>query len=226
MNIAADVGEGAGEDGAILDQVDSASVACGVHAGSPAVSVATALECIRRGIEVGAHPGYDDREGFGRTDQPLTPAEIERLVATQVEALAAVVPLAYLKPHGALYHRCQRDPEAADALARVGRRYGIGLVGQPGFEILSAAARAGLPGYREGYVDRGLLPDGRLVPRDRPGALLRPDKAAEQAVRLTGTNRFDTLCLHGDSPGAAAVAFAVRRALREAGVHTGPLVAR
>ena len=225
MNLSADVGEGGDQDEAVLASVDSASVACGVHAGSASVAIATAIRCRGLGVEVGAHPGYDDREGFGRVEQHLTAEEIEVLVAFQVAALGAVVPLAYLKPHGALYHRCQSDPAAADALARVARRHGIGLVGQPGRGILAAARRAGVPGYREGYVDRGMLPDGSLVPRDQPGALLAPGLAAAQALNLARTGGFDSLCLHGDTPGAGAVAAAVRVALREAGVKTGPLVA-
>ena len=150
MNLNADLGEGAGADEVILGFVDSANVACGVHAGSVSIAIATALRCLQMGVEVGAHPGYDDRAGFGRVESALSPAEIEALVAYQVAGLAAVAPIAYVKPHGALYHRCQRDPAAADALARVAKAHSVGLLGQPNFEILAAAARAGIPAYREG----------------------------------------------------------------------------
>lgn len=210
----------------MLAFVDSASVACGVHAGSASKSISTALRCRDLGVEVGAHPGYDDRPGFGRVELNLTAEQIEALVAFQVAALAAVVPLAFLKPHGALYHRCQSDAAAADAVARVARRHDIGLVGQPGREILAAARRAGIPGYRDGYVDRGMMPDGSLRPRDQPGALLSPGPAAAQAVTLARQGLFDCLCLHSDKPDAGAVAATVRQALREAGVETGPLVHR
>jgi UPF0271 protein len=194
-----------------------------VHAGSASIAIATARWCLEHGIEVGAHPGYDDRDGFGRADMPLEAAEIEELVAFQVAALAAVVAIAYVKPHGALYHRCQRDPAAADALARVASAHGVGLMGQPGHEIVAAALRAGIPAYREGFADRLILDDGTLAPRDRADALLGPAAAAAQAVTLARSGQVDTICNHGDTPVAAAVAGAVREALRGAGVETHPL---
>ena len=224
MNLNADLGEGAGADELILGFIDSANIACGAHAGSISISIATAWRCRQLGVEVGAHPGYDDRAGFGRVERALTPAEIEALVAYQVAGLAAVVPISYVKPHGALYHRCQRDPEAADAVARVAKSHGVGLLGQPGFEILAAAGRAGIPGYREGYADRLVMPDGTLASRANPGALLNAAAAAKQAVRLAQSRGYDTICIHGDSKGAAKVASSVRQALREAGVETRPLV--
>jgi UPF0271 protein len=220
MNLNSDLGEGAGGDEAILHLVDSANVACGAHAGSVSISIATAWRCRELGVEVGAHPGFDDREEFGRVELPLSAKEIEALIAFQVAGLAAVVPIAYVKAHGALYHRCQKDPVAADALARVAKSHGVGLLGQPGFEILAAAERAGIPAYREGYADRRLMPDGSLAPRTQPGALLDPEAAARQAVDLARSGRFDTICLHGDTSGAADLAAKVRQALRDAGVET------
>jgi UPF0271 protein len=226
MNLNADLGEGAGADELILGFVDSANVACGAHAGSVSIAIATAWRCRQLGVEVGAHPGYDDRAGFGRVERSLSPAEIEALVAYQVAGLAAVVPIAYVKPHGALYHRCQGDPEAADALARVAKTHGVGLLGQPGFEIVAAAGRAGIPAYREGFADRLVMPDGTLAARTQPGAMLNAAAAAKQAVRLAQSGRYDTICIHGDSRGAAKVASSVRQALRDAGVETQPLVER
>jgi 5-oxoprolinase (ATP-hydrolysing) subunit A len=226
MNLNSDIGEGAAGDEAILGFVDSANVACGVHAGSVSISIATAWRCLQLGVEIGAHPGYDDRAGFGRVERALSPAEIEALVAFQVAGLAAVVPIAYVKPHGALYHRCQNDPAAADAVARVAKRHGIGLLGQPGFEILAAAGRAGIPAYREGFADRLVMPDGTLAPRTQPGALLNRAAAARQAVRLAQSGRYDTICIHGDSKGAVKTASTVRQALRDAGVETRPMVER
>lgn len=223
MNLNSDIGEGAGEDEAILACIDSANVACGVHAGSPSITIATARRCGTLGVEVGAHPGYDDRAGFGRIERSLGAEDIEALIAFQVAALAAVAPIAYVKPHGALYHRCQRDPAAADALARVAKAHGVGVMGQADFEIVAAARRAGIPAYREGFADRLMLPDGSLAPRTQAGALLNPDVAARQAVSLARSGRCDTICVHGDSKGAAQVAAAVRSALREAGIETGPL---
>jgi UPF0271 protein len=148
------------------------------------------------------------------------------LVAFQVAGLAAVVPIAFVKPHGALYRRCQLDTAAADAVARVARAHGVGLVCQPGSALLAAARRAGIPEYREGFADRKLLPDGSLAPRGEPGAVLAPAMAAEQALRLAMSGGFDTICIHGDSEGAATVAETVRQALRLRGVETGPLAPR
>ena len=226
MNLNADLGEGASQDEAILACVDSASVACGVHAGSASVTIATALRCVALGIEVGAHPGYDDRANFGRVELPLSVAEIEALVAFQVAGLAAIAPIRYVKPHGALYHRCQHDRAAADVLALVAKQHGVGVVGQPGFEIIAAATRAGIPGHREGFADRRLRADGRLAPRSQPGAVLDPAQAAEQAIALAETGLYDTICVHGDTPGAGQVAAAVRRALDQAGIVTSPLGGR
>lgn len=224
MNVNSDIGEDAGEDEAILACVDSANVACAVHAGSASISIATAQRCRALGVEIGAHPGYDDRAGFGRMEQHLSADEIEALIAFQVAALAAVAPIAYVKPHGALYHRCQRDPAAADALARAARSHGVGVMGQPGFEIVAAAKRAGIPAYREGFADRLMLPDGSLAPRGQAGAVLEPHLAAEQAVRLAHSELYDTICVHGDTKGAGQVAQSVRQALRDAGIETRHLV--
>lgn len=224
MNLNADIGEGAGDDEAILASVDSANVACGVHAGSASIAIATVRRCRALGVEVGAHPGYDDRAGFGRLELSLAADDIEALIAFQVAALAAVAPIAYVKPHGALYHRCQRDDAVADALVRVAKRHGVGVMGQPGFGIIAAAERAGVPGYREGFADRLMLPDGSLAPREQAGAVLNPKLAAEQAVTLARSGRYDTICVHGDTPGAAGIAAAVRAALRDAGIETAHLV--
>jgi UPF0271 protein len=226
MNLSADVAEGVDGDAALLAHVDSANVGCGVHAGSVSVTMATVSRCRALGVEVGAHPGYDDRASFGRTDLPLGVDEIEQLLGFQVAGLAAIAPVAYVKPHGALYHRCQRDAAAADALARVARAHGVGVVGQPGREILAAAKRAAIPGYREGYADRLMLPDGSLAPRSGPGAVLDSRRAVEQALKLAASHLYDTICLHGDSPGAEETAAAVRSALRAAGIATAPLAAR
>jgi UPF0271 protein len=226
LNLNADLGEGASQDEAILACVDSASVACGVHAGSASVTIATALRCVALGIEVGAHPGYDDRANFGRVELPLSVAEIEALVAFQVAGLAAIAPIRYVKPHGALYHRCQHDRAAADVLALDAKQHGVGVVGQPGFEIIAAAKRAGIPGHREGFADRRVRGDGSLAPRSQPGAVLDPAQAAEQAIALAETGLYDTICVHGDTPGAGQVAAAVRRALDQAGIVTSPLGGR
>lgn len=223
MNLNSDIGEGAGEDEAVLANIDSANICCGVHAGSASITIATAWRCGALGVQVGAHPGYDDRAGFGRVDRSISAKEIEALIAFQVASLEAVTAIAYVKPHGALYHRCQRDAEAAEALARVAKKHGAGVMGQPDFEIIAAARRADVPGYREGFADRLMLPDGSLAPRTQAGSVLDPAVAARQAVALARSGRYDTICVHGDTKGAGQIAAAVRHALREAGIETAPL---
>lgn len=223
MNINSDLGEAVGFDDQILPHIDSANVGCGLHAGSATETIRTLRRCAELGVEVGAHPSFDDRENFGRKIIPLPPEDLERLVRYQVGAVAAVATIGYIKAHGALYHYCQDSAEAADALARVAAGFGVGLMGQPGFEILAACRRAGIPGYREGFADRAYLPDGRLAPRGEAGSVLAPEQAAEQAIRLSRGEEFDTICLHGDSQGAPQVARAIREALRAEGIATGPL---
>jgi len=223
MNLNSDLGEGAGHDDEILASIDSANLCCGVHAGSLTETIRVARLCARRGVEVGAHPGYDDRENYGRIETGIGIDEYEALVRAQVAAVAAIVEVGYIKAHGALYHRAQTDPSAAAALARVARDFGVGLVGQPGFPILTAARELGVTGYREGFADRAYLDDGRLMPRDRPGAVLPPAAAVAQAIRFARSGEYDTICFHGDSPGSAEVAAAIRSAFRESDITTGPL---
>jgi len=225
VNLNSDLGEGAGHDEQILPFIDSANVGCGLHAGSASITLETARRCGRLGVEVGAHPGFDDRENYGRTELPLSAAEIADLVRFQVGALAAVARIGYVKPHGALYHRCQSDAEAARGVVKVCADFGVGIMGQPGFALIEEAVRLGIPAHREGFADRAYLPDGRLAPRTQPGSVLEPVAAAEQAIRMARSGDFDTICLHGDSPGAEKVARQVREALRAAGIETGHLQA-
>jgi len=223
INLNSDLGEGAGQDEEILGSIDSANVCCGVHAGSLTETIRVARRCQELGVEVGAHPGYDDRANYGRVETGIGVGEYEALVAAQVAAIAAVVPIGYIKAHGALYHRAQADAEAARALVRVAAHFAVGLVGQPGFSILAEAEKAGIPAYREGFADRAYLPDGRLKPRTEPGAVLPPAEAAAQALRLARSGAYDTICVHGDSPGSERVVAAIRSALAAEGITTGHL---
>jgi UPF0271 protein len=223
VNVNSDLGEGAGHDEEILRLIDSANVCCGAHAGSVTESILIARRCAELGVEVGAHPGYDDRANFGRLEVELSADELEALIRFQVGALAAVAPLGYIKPHGALYHHCQADQEAAERLARVAADYGVGVMGQPGFGILAACRKLGVKCYREAFADRAYQPDGRLAPRSEPGSVLEPEQAGEQALRLVRSGDYDTICLHGDSPGAPATAARIREALEAAGIQTVPL---
>src|SRR5260370_7180315 len=145
MNLNADLGEGAGADEEILPEIDSANIACGVYGGSVSITIATAQLCRQLNVEIGAHPGYDDRAEFGRREVELSPDQIEALVTFQVAGLAAVVPIASVKPHGALYHPCQHDPSAADAVPRVAKAHALGLMAHPGPSLLPPARRSATP---------------------------------------------------------------------------------
>ncbi|HEY8513917.1 MAG TPA: 5-oxoprolinase subunit PxpA [Candidatus Binatia bacterium] len=238
IDLNADVGEGYA-DAEVMPFVTSANVACGAHAGDAATMRATVLLARAHGVAVGAHPGFPDRAGFGRTITTRSPEEIERLVVEQVERLAAIaarqgVTLAHVKPHGALYNLAAVDDEVADAVARATARVlpGTRLFGLAGSRGLERARAAGLVAVAEAFADRAYLEDGTLAPRTLPGAVIEdPRRTAERAVRLACEGRIetldgdelaleaDTLCLHGDTPGAGATARAVHAALRDAGVQ-------
>jgi len=219
-----DVGELPDEPEALVGAAEWVNVACGGHAGDT-TSMRRALQRARdAGAVVGAHPSYVDTAGFGRTAQDIAPATLRAQVREQCAHLLALaqeesVAVAHVKPHGALYHRAAADPAVAEAVVggAVDALGPVAVVGPPAGALRAEAERRELPYFREGFADRGLLPDGGLVPRGQPGALLDdPALAAAQAVRLAASGAFDTVCVHGDTPTALAVARAVRAAL-EAG---------
>jgi UPF0271 protein len=228
IDLNADVGEGFDEDAALLAVVTSANVACGFHAGDASTMEATCERAAREGVAVGAHVGYRDPAGFGRRELGLAPRELAEETLEQLGALAGCARTAgaevrHVKPHGALYHRCARDRAAADAVAGAIAAFdpGLRVVGPPGSALLAAAGSVGLAAVAEGFADRGYGPDGGLVARDEPGAVLGAEAAAAQAVELALGRRglaVQTLCVHGDTPGAAALARTVRAALEEASV--------
>jgi len=241
VDLNADVGEGM-DDRALLPYLTSANVACGLHAGDPTVMDTTVAEALERGVCVGAHPGYADRENFGRVRMEISPEAVERLVLYQIAALEGFVrsrggALTHVKPHGALYHAGAESAEVARAIARGVRRArpDLVVVGQPGSKMLDAAREAGLPVAAEAFADRRYRADGTLVPRSEKGALLTdPDEAAEQAMHLA-RDRFvlaedgsrvevdaDTICLHGDTPGAPGIARRIRERFRREGVAVAP----
>jgi len=242
VDLNADVGEGM-DDAAILPYLTSANVACGFHAGDPETMDATVARALALGVRVGAHPGYPDRENFGRLPMEMPAGAIERLVLYQISALEGFVGsrgslLSHVKPHGALYHAAASSAEVARAIAEGVRRAGgnLILVGQPGSILLEAGREAGLPVAAEAFADRRYRPDGTLVPRGEMGALLTdPEEAAEQAACLAGEGfvladdgsrlaiQADTICLHGDTPGAPAIARLVRERLRQKGIRIAPL---
>ena len=242
VDLNADVGESVGDDEGVVPSVSSANIACGFHAGNRAVMRATVQLSLRHGVAVGAHPGFDDLEGFGRREMHLTAAELETLVAYQIGALGGVaavdgVQLSHVKPHGALYNMAAADPAMAEGVARAVRAVDASLVlfGLSGSELIAAGQRAGLRVASEVFADRGYRPDGSLAPRGTPGAVLTEiEEVARRAVAMargepvTSVNgsivalQADTICIHGDTPGAAALARAVRAALIGAGIDVVP----
>jgi 5-oxoprolinase (ATP-hydrolysing) subunit A len=246
----ADVGESfgvyaLGQDPAIIPCVTSVNVACGFHAGDPGVMRETVALARQHGVAIGAHPGFPDLAGFGRRQMQLTPIEVEDLVVYQIGALAAVAAaqglrLQHVKPHGALYNMAARDPQLAGAIARaiaaVDRT--LQLVGLSGSALIDAGQRAGLRTASEVFADRGYRSNGSLVPRDAEGAVLDdPDAVSARALRMVRHLEIasvdgapvrvqpDTICVHGDTPGAANLARAIRRALENAGVAVKAMAA-
>lgn len=244
IDLNADLGEGygpwnLGDDAALLEVVTSANLACGGHAGDPETMYRTLRAAAERGVSIGAHPGYADRAGFGRRVIPMAPSEIARMVAAQVGALMGVAALAgvavrHVKAHGALANLAAERADIAEAIAGAvaampGR---LVLLAISGTELEAAGRKAGLPVVAEVFADRAYRADGRLVPRGTAGAVLEdPDEAAARMLRFVETGRMPVLgggevaleagsiCVHGDSPGAVAMAKAVRAVLEGAGLR-------
>jgi UPF0271 protein len=228
-----------GNDEAILDHVTSANVACGFHAGDPRTMRDTVRMALARGVAVGAHPGLPDLQGFGRRTMAISPDEAYEAVLYQVGALAGFVQargarLRFVKAHGALYNMAARDAGLADAIAAAVADFdaALGFVGLAGSELLAAAQRRGLRAVSEVFADRSYQDDGSLTPRSRPGAMIEDVEVSvaqvlgmvlEGRVRsVSGREvpvRADTLCIHGDQPGALAFVRCIRQALAQAGVE-------
>ncbi|SOZ34240.1 5-oxoprolinase subunit PxpA [Cupriavidus neocaledonicus] len=228
IDLNADLGEGCGNDEALLALISSANIACGWHAGDAATMVQTVKWALAQGVAIGAHPSYPDRDNFGRTEMQRDPEHVYADVLYQIGALAAIVRaqggvLHHVKPHGALYNQAVRDPALARAIVRAVRDFDADLVffGLAGSQMIEVAKEAGLRVKQEVFADRGYNPDGTLVKRGTPGALHEDEEVAldqtltmvrEQRVRaIDGTwvpIQAETVCLHGD--GAHALAFARR----------------
>lgn len=239
IDLNSDLGEGAGSDDAIMPHITSVNIACGAHAGDAATMRRTVELALRSGVAVGAHPGYRDPANFGRVALDLDPAELRADLRRQLEELRAIAHaagarLAHVKAHGALYNRGERDDAIATVIAGCVREFDedLAVYAPPGSAMAHAAEGAGLLVVREGFADRGYEPDGTLRSRRLPGSLHSdPAVAAAQAVSIardravaTSDGRtialeVDTLCVHGDTPGAAAIVRAVRDALAAAGVE-------
>ncbi|HEY6796168.1 MAG TPA: 5-oxoprolinase subunit PxpA [Kineosporiaceae bacterium] len=251
MDLNADVGESfglwrLGDDDLLLSLVTSANVACGFHAGDPSTLRSTTLRAAEHGVAVGAQVSYRDLVGFGRRFMDVRPVELTNDITYQIAALDGFTRLTgsrvtYVKPHGALYHAVVNHEEQAaaivDAVTAYSRATGddLALLGQPGSALLTAADKAGLRTVREAFADRGYDTSGQLLPRDAPGALVTDlETVAERAVRMAVKGEVATddgsvvlvtaesICVHGDTPGAVEIARAVRTALEQAGVELAP----
>lgn len=221
IDLNADVGEECGQDEALMPCITSANVACGRHAGSPTTMRETVLLAVHHGVAVGAHPGFDDREHFGRRDLDLPANQITDLVVRQVEALASITvhactKLQHVKAHGALYNMAVRDRNVAEAIARgiASVDSSLILLGLPESELVAAGTAAGLRTAREAFADRAYRADGTLVPRTEPGAVIHdPEEVLARVVAIARRPNVDTICVHGDTPGAADLARRIRSAL-------------
>jgi 5-oxoprolinase (ATP-hydrolysing) subunit A len=248
IDLNSDVGEsyGAwtmGQDEELMPLITSANIACAAHAGDPLVMARTVALAVAHALGIGAHPGYPDRDGFGRRELDMTDAELEASLLYQLGALGAFVRAAgttmtHVKPHGALYNRAATDERLATAICRAVRAFDPSLlvVGLAGSKMLDVARAAGLATAAEAFADRAYEVDGSLRSRRLPDAILAtPEAAAAQAVSIATQGfamshdgkrvamRADTLCIHGDTPGAASYARAVRLALEAAGVTVSRL---
>ena len=248
IDLNADVGEsfGAyrlGRDEDLIPLITSANVACGFHAGDPGIMRATVTLAREHQVAVGAHPGFPDLVGFGRRELGASPREVEDAVAYQIGALAGIaaaqgVRLQHVKAHGALYNMAVRSRPLADAIARATAAIDrtLILLGLPGSELIQAGRHAGLRTAREGFADRAYQRDGTLVPRTQAGAVIDDSDtvvdravmmARERAVVAIDGSRVsidvETICVHGDTPGAAALASRIRQALASAGVDVRSL---
>jgi 5-oxoprolinase (ATP-hydrolysing) subunit A len=248
IDLNADLGESfgswpMGEDDVLLSCITSANVACGFHAGDPGVMRRTVALAKRHGVAVGAHPGFPDLVGFGRRELHASPEEVEDFVLYQVAALAgfaaaAGLRLQHVKPHGALYNMAVRDRDLAASIVRAVAACDPALVlfGLPNSELLREGERAGLQVAAEAFADRAYEPDGTLVSRRKPGSVMHD--AAEVVSRAVGMARdgtvtavdgstipvrVDTICVHGDTPGAAALARSIRHGLEDAGIAVASL---
>jgi len=232
-----------GADAEVMPNITSANIACGAHAGDPGVMRRTVRRAKQHGISVGAHPGFADLQGFGRREFQADPGEVEDSLIAQIGALAAIaraegVALRHAKAHGALYNMAARDRRLADAIARAITAVDPSLImfGLPKSPMIDAGVAAGLRVAAEGFADRTYEPDGSLTPRSRPGAVVHDATlVVERAVRMVRDGvvltaaggevalKVETICVHGDTPGAPELTRRIRAGLEAAGIHVRSL---
>lgn len=222
IHINADIGEipahlTDGTQEALLPYLTAVNIACGGHAGNAEMMRVSVEQARRHSLQIGAHPGYPDPANFGRLELHLPLDEVSNFVHQQITALAEIAgELTHVKPHGALYNQAAKDPQLARAIARGVARFSkqIPLVGLANSAMLTAFAEEGFPIQAEAFADRRYSPDGSLVSRALPHALIEdPAEAAAQALQMARSGTIQTICVHGDTPGAAAIARAVAKAL-------------
>jgi len=215
--------EDSAHEAALMEHITSANIACGGHAGDEATMERTARLSLARGVRIGAHPGYADRVNFGRIEIPMGPADITHSVREQIQRLEAVVrrlggTIVHVKPHGAMYNVAVRNAGVARAIGEAVAQWNpaIPIFGLAGSPMLDVWRSMGLTAMGEGFADRRYEPDGTLRNRKFPDALITdPAQAASQAVRLARAGMAQTICVHGDTPGAVAILKACRAALAE-----------
>jgi UPF0271 protein len=223
LDLNCDMGEleDAQREAALIEHITSANIACGGHAGDESTMERTARLALARGVRIGAHPGYPDRANFGRVEIPMPAAEIERTVLEQIERLDAVVrrlgaAIVHVKPHGALYNVAVRNEEVARAIAHGVARWNprVTLFGLAGSPMLDVWRAMGMAVAAEAFADRRYEADGTLRSRRFPDALITdPREAAAQALRFAREGKAQTICVHGDTPGAIEILKACREAL-------------
>ncbi|MCC8283971.1 5-oxoprolinase subunit PxpA [Escherichia fergusonii] len=238
IDLNADLGEGCASDAELLTLVSSANIACGFHAGDAQTMQASVREAVKNGVAIGAHPGFPDRENFGRTAMQLPPETVYAQTLYQIGALAAITHaeggvMRHVKPHGMLYNQAAKDPQLADAIAKAVYACdpALILVGLAGSELIRAGKHYGLTTRQEVFADRGYQADGSLVPRSQPGALIEDEEQSlAQTLEIVQNGRVksitgewtpveaQTVCLHGDGEHALAFARRLRAAFLERGI--------
>ncbi|NMW29102.1 5-oxoprolinase subunit PxpA [Escherichia fergusonii] len=238
IDLNADLGEGCASDAELLTLVSSANIACGFHAGDAQTMQASVREAVKNGVAIGAHPGFPDRENFGRTAMQLPPETVYAQTLYQIGALAAITHaeggvMRHVKPHGMLYNQAAKDPQLADAIAKAVHACdpALILVGLAGSELIRAGKHYGLTTRQEVFADRGYQADGSLVPRSQPGALIEDEEQSlAQTLEMVQNRRVksitgewtpveaQTVCLHGDGEHALAFARRLRAAFLERGI--------
>lgn len=238
IDLNADLGEGCASDAELLTLISSANIACGFHAGDAQTMQASVREAVKNGVAIGAHPGFPDRENFGRTAMQLPPETVYAQTLYQIGALAAITHaeggvMRHVKPHGMLYNQAAKEPQLADAIAKAVHACdpALILVGLAGSELIRAGKHYGLTTRQEVFADRGYQADGSLVPRSQPGALIEDEEQSlAQTLEMVQNGRVksitgewtpveaQTVCLHGDGEHALAFARRLRAAFLERGI--------